>query len=151
MYQIMWGFTIIYIVTRKKKKKNEKKILCKCQSKLSVAHSRHTEPHYSDLDTHVRTKLDSITWSSFKIVCNTKTYIQKCLYVCHKIFLQSNLQHNIARYDSILLYSCSQWKALIYRSLIKTNIFLSIQPRSYNMSFWASPTYRSFVLYNTYI
>lgn len=30
---------------QKKKKKNEKKILCKCQSKLSVAHSRHTEPH----------------------------------------------------------------------------------------------------------
>lgn len=46
---------------KKKKKKEREKILCKCQSKLSVAHSRHTEPHYSDLDTRVRTKLDSIT------------------------------------------------------------------------------------------
>lgn len=28
-----------------KKKKEREKILCKCQSKLSVAHSEHTEPH----------------------------------------------------------------------------------------------------------
>lgn len=43
----MWDLTIICIISdqKKKKKKEREKILCKCQSKLSVAHSEHTEPH----------------------------------------------------------------------------------------------------------
>lgn len=91
----MWDLTIICIVT--KKKKNDKKYYANAKVS-SPWHTLNTPSHTSDLDTCVRTKLDYITWSSFKIVCNTKTYIQKCYIMC-VIKCSYNQTYNIARYN----------------------------------------------------